>query len=392
MKETPISTCEKQFIQQSVKDGLRIDGRGLTEQRKYNITFGTEWGCCQVVLGNTRVMAQVSCSVQVPTASRSNEGMLFINVEMSTMAAEHFEAGRLGQFGVEVNRLVERCIKDSKCVDLESLCILVEEKAWEVRVDIHILNHDGNLIDASTLAALGALCHFRRPDVTLDGREVIIHPYDVRDPVPLTILHYPLSLTFALFNQGKICVLDPTNVEERSADGKLIMGLNAYKELCTLQIGGDGVFINKNAVMSCASIAASKAVELVNSLKTILAQDLSERAKGNYTGLVMCVAKENERITTQSQAEVHLRFATAAPDVDMELKTLPEETIKSQLSNDQGVVTLVSTENQDEMVSSESEDDVEVVRHIPAASTVSRIPEVDLGDESEEEPVMLVTQ
>jgi len=56
-------------------------------------------------------MAQVSCSVQVPTASRSNEGMLFINVEMSTMAAEHFESGRLGQFGIEVNRLVERCIK-----------------------------------------------------------------------------------------------------------------------------------------------------------------------------------------------------------------------------------------------------------------------------------------
>ena len=93
-------------------------------------------------------------------------------------------------------------LPDSKCVDLESLCILVEEKAWEVRVDIHILNHDGNLIDASTLAALGALCHFRRPDVTLDGREVIIHPCEERDPVPLTILHYPLSLTFALFNQG----------------------------------------------------------------------------------------------------------------------------------------------------------------------------------------------
>lgn len=72
-------------------------------------------------------------------------------------------------------------------------------------------------------------------------------------------------------------MLDPTNVEERSSDGKLIMGLNAYKELCTLQIGGDGVFINKDAVMSCASIAASKAVELVNSLKSNLAQDLSER-------------------------------------------------------------------------------------------------------------------
>jgi len=103
----------------------------LSEQRKTTITFGTEWGCCQVLLGNTRsyssqllkvmwvvtiyfnsrVMTQVSCSVRAPKSSRSNEGMLFINVEMSTMAAEQFEAGRLGQLGIEVNRLVERCIK-----------------------------------------------------------------------------------------------------------------------------------------------------------------------------------------------------------------------------------------------------------------------------------------
>ena len=74
---------------------------------------------------------------------------------------------------------------DSRCIDLECLCILVEEQAWEVRVDIHVLNHEGNLVDAATLAALGALCHFKRPDVTLDGRQVIIHPLDERDPVPL---------------------------------------------------------------------------------------------------------------------------------------------------------------------------------------------------------------
>ena len=71
-----------------------------------------------------------------------------------------------------------------------------------MRVDIHILNHDGNLTDAATLAALGALCHFKRPDVTLDGRQVRVHPVDERDPVPLTILHHPLTMTFALFDQG----------------------------------------------------------------------------------------------------------------------------------------------------------------------------------------------
>ena len=96
---------------------------------------------------------------------------------------------------------------DSRCVDLESLCILCEEKAWEVRADVHILNHDGNLVDAATLATLGALCHFRRPDVTLEGREVTIHSLEERDPVQLTILHHPLALTFALFNKGFVLLL-----------------------------------------------------------------------------------------------------------------------------------------------------------------------------------------
>ena len=66
-------------------------------------TQGTHQSCLLYV--------SISCSVQSPKSSRDNEGMLFINVEMSTMAAEHFEAGRLGQLGIEVNRLVERCIK-----------------------------------------------------------------------------------------------------------------------------------------------------------------------------------------------------------------------------------------------------------------------------------------
>lgn len=55
------------------------------------------------------------------------------------------------------------------------------------------------------------------------------------------------------------------------------MGLNAYRELCTLQISGDGVFIRKEAVLSCANVAASRAVEMVEMLKKCLAADAAER-------------------------------------------------------------------------------------------------------------------
>ena len=41
-----------------------------------------------------RVFAQVSCEVAVPKEARPNEGSVFINVDMSPMAAPNFEIGR----------------------------------------------------------------------------------------------------------------------------------------------------------------------------------------------------------------------------------------------------------------------------------------------------------
>lgn len=38
-----------------------------------------------------------------------------------------------------------------------------------MRVDLHVLDHQGNLVGACGLAALAALMAFRRPDVTVGG-------------------------------------------------------------------------------------------------------------------------------------------------------------------------------------------------------------------------------
>lgn len=84
-----------------------------------------------------RILAQVSCEVQPPKATRPNEGLLFLNIELSPMGAPHFEVGRQSELAVQLNRLLEKCIKDSRCVDLESLCIVSEEK---VNVHYFIFN------------------------------------------------------------------------------------------------------------------------------------------------------------------------------------------------------------------------------------------------------------
>ena len=47
---------------------------------------------------------------------------------MSPMAALQFDSKGQSDISVQVNRLLEKCLRESKCVDLEALCIVAEEK------------------------------------------------------------------------------------------------------------------------------------------------------------------------------------------------------------------------------------------------------------------------
>ena len=177
MKETPVSNVEKAFIYEAVFQGKRTDGRHLDERRNIEIHFGNDYGSCLVSLGHTRVSAQVSCSVMEPRATRPNEGMLFIYVEFLPMCSQRFMNKAYGGVDEEINevtRLLERCLKESKAIDTESLCIVSEEKVWGIRLDIRVINHEGNVADCASIAGLAALSNFRRPDVSIDGDIVTV--------------------------------------------------------------------------------------------------------------------------------------------------------------------------------------------------------------------------
>lgn len=75
---------------------------------------------------------------------------------------------------VLISRVVEKSLRRSRAIDTEGLCIVAGEKVWQIRVDLLFLDHDGNLIDCASIAAITALLHFRRPDVTVIGEDVTI--------------------------------------------------------------------------------------------------------------------------------------------------------------------------------------------------------------------------
>jgi exosome complex component RRP45 len=75
---------------------------------------------------------------------------------------------------VLISRDIEKALRRSRAIDTDGLCIVAGEKVWQIRIDLLFLDHDGNLIDCACIAAITALLHFRRPDITVIGEDVVI--------------------------------------------------------------------------------------------------------------------------------------------------------------------------------------------------------------------------
>ncbi|KAJ7326998.1 hypothetical protein JRQ81_016757 [Phrynocephalus forsythii] len=301
MKETPLSNCEKRFILRAIEERKRLDGRQCYDYRNLRISFGTDYGCCIVELGKTRVLGQVSCELVSPKPNRATEGILFFNLELSPMASPAFEPGRQSELLVKLNRLLERCLRNSKCIDTESLCVVAGEKVWQIRVDLHVLNHNGNIIDCSSIAAIVALCHFRRPDVSVQGEEITLYTPEERDPVPLSIHHMPICVSFAFFQQGTYLLVDPSEQEERVMDGLLVIAMNKHREICTIQSSG-GIMLLKDQVLRCSKITGVKVAEITELIQRALENDQKVRKEGGKFGFAESVP--NQRITAFKIEEV----------------------------------------------------------------------------------------
>ena len=50
--------------------------------------------------------------------------------------------------------MIERSIRESEAIDVESLCIVGGEKVWSIRCDIRVLDYDGNIIDVASMATV----------------------------------------------------------------------------------------------------------------------------------------------------------------------------------------------------------------------------------------------
>ncbi len=246
----------EKYALELIEKGKRIDGRKLEEFRPITIKKGiveTAEGSASVKLGETEVVVGVKLNVGEPYADTKNEGVLIVNAEFTPMASPDFESGPPGEDAVELARVVDRGLRESKCIELKKLCIVPGEKVWIIFVDIHIINHQGNLIDAAALASMAALSSAKVPK--LDGENILRGDFE-RD---LPVVFKPINITVG--KVGEKFLVDPIFEEEGILSSKLSICVRDDDSICALQKQGSGE-INIEDIEKMIDMALEKTKEI----------------------------------------------------------------------------------------------------------------------------------
>ena len=233
------SSVKRKQIARLISGGKRLDGRGLTDYREIQLETGVierAEGSARVRLGKTEVMVGVKIETGAPFSDQPDKGVLVVNAELVPLASPTFEPGPPGENAMELARVVDRGIRESKAIDLEKLCLVPGKKVFIVFVDVYILNHDGNLIDASAIASLAALLNTKVFNYEMENDEVKIKPGYAQLP----IINHPLPVTLAQIQDRLIT--DPSLEEEQVMDARLTITLDKDDTICAVQKGGNGYF------------------------------------------------------------------------------------------------------------------------------------------------------
>lgn len=244
-----ISRIEKNYITSNLKKEERIDGRGLWEYRDFTIkadTIASAEGSADVTLGDTRIITGLKYDVGEPFPDLPDEGVATVMAELLPLASPLFERGPPDEQSIELARVVDRGIRHADCIQTQKLCIKEKEAVYILFVDIYVINHGGNLIDAGGVSALTTLlsAHIPQGKIGDNGLEWTGKYFTGKDIVK----ELPFILTYGKIDD--IIFLDPDLPEELIAEGKISISVTEDK-ITSIQKSGVATFSIDEIKMLC---------------------------------------------------------------------------------------------------------------------------------------------
>ncbi|MDP3066426.1 MAG: exosome complex protein Rrp42 [Methanobacteriaceae archaeon] len=249
----------RESVTNLINEGKRADGRKLDQYREISLETGVikkAEGSARVKIGNTQIMIGVKSQIGDPFPDTPNVGVFMTNSELLPMAAPNFEPGPPDERSVELSRVTDRGIREGKIIDLKKLALIPGKKVWMIFIDMHILDYDGNLLDAAALGAMAALMDAKIPTATVKDDEVVVD-HENMQPLPLN----EKTVMCTLAKIGNNLVLDPSLEEEGIMRARISIGVRSDGAICSMQKGGERPF-EKEEILKAIDMAQEKTKEL----------------------------------------------------------------------------------------------------------------------------------
>ena len=272
-----LSKAERAFVRDGIEQSVRVDGRSREDYRAMILELGVvpqASGSARLRLGATDVMAAVKADIGVPSKDTPGEGRLQVAVELSASADPSFE-GRGGEgLGVDLAKALERSLLGASAgsmtglsaapsgeraggangvghgagaaLDMTALGIQRHKTCWVLQVDALVLNAEGSLLDALSIAIKAALADTKIPQVTAVAGPTAEDPAELElDDDPEACAHLDVSgvpLIVTLTQVGTHAVVDATHDEEAHMTAALSVAVDGKGLVRSVgKSGGGGI-------------------------------------------------------------------------------------------------------------------------------------------------------
>jgi exosome complex component RRP42 len=257
-----IDLAKISYVRDLISNSMREDDRKLFEYRKISITrnpLQNAEGSAKVAIGDTEVLCGIKFEVGQPFPDKPDEGTLTTNVYLLSLSSERFIPFANEEDEIEISRVVDRGIRSAYAVDTTKL-VIAENLVWNVFIDVYVLNYDGNIIDAASLAAMQAILDTKLPKYE-DGK-IIREEFQGKLPSKRTVV----STTFGKI--GDKLFVDPSMNEELALDSRITISTTNDNYICAIQKGLKGSFSIKEV-----ELLIDKAFEKGDELRRLLKGD-----------------------------------------------------------------------------------------------------------------------
>ncbi|KAH7650126.1 hypothetical protein FG379_003206 [Cryptosporidium bovis] len=280
-----ISDSERLFLEDGIEQGIRNDGRNLTDFRGISIDLdvvSTSNGSSRIKNDELEIMVTIKCEVLTSHKDGASSGSIIVNIDCSNISdkiLQVFPSFMEDDYSLYLTNIIkDMCFTE---FDYSKLTIYEDKLFWNIYIDVTVLSFGGNLLDWIVIGIHVALRNTIVPKIEVDSIE-IENESSAKEGIVYSVSPFYKSGT--AFPYENI----PFIISAGCIRGKVIWDMNIQEQVCSkaivaLSISPKGECVGMNKIYSntldinILPNILSKAIEITKNLSSSMNKFFSDK-------------------------------------------------------------------------------------------------------------------